>query len=349
MSTRILFLAAQLQPFLVSGIRSLLENYEVEIIVYCRNDNQNLLLDLPSDKRLKVFLYPDEPDTFFWNEIKSFNPQIVFCAGWMYLRYLNWCKALRNYGAKTICAMDTQWKGTLKQKVLTLVAPFTIGKYFSYAWIPGSRQMDYAHRLGFKDDCILKYLYAPDTHLFQQSYSIFKQKQFRTFPKRFLYVGRIEFHKMGNLLTAFCSLSKDELNGWELQLIGDGSMSGNRLVQNPFIQIQKSLPQQQLMEIASYGGVFCLCSSDEPWGTVVQEFSAAGMPLLVSKQCGSSDHFMEGNGIVCDGKDVESIKKALLRFISLSDEQLFEMSAKSHLLGTSTNSDVWAKELMRLA
>ncbi|MES2477947.1 MAG: glycosyltransferase [Bacteroidota bacterium] len=349
MYTRILFLAAQLQPFLVSGIRSLLENYEVEIIVYCRNDNQNAMLDLPSDKRLKVFLYPDEPDTFFWNDIKSFNPQIVFCAGWMYWRYMNWCKALRKDGAKTICAMDTQWKGTLKQKALILIAPFTIKKYFSYAWIPGNRQMDYALRLGFEDDYILKYLYAPDTRLFQQAYSVFKQKQFHTFPKRFLYAGRMEFHKMGNLLTAFCSLNKEELNGWELQLIGDGSMSGSHLLQNPFIQIQKSLPQQQLMEIASNGGIFCLCSSDEPWGTVVQEFSAAGMPLLVSKQCGSSDHFMNGNGIICDGTDVESIKNALLRFISLSDEQLFEMSAKSHLLGISTNSDVWAKELMRLA
>ena len=349
MSTRILFLSVQLQPFLISGIRSLLKNYEVEIIVYCRSDNQNSLLELPSDKHLRVFLYPDEPDTFFWNDIQSFNPQIVFCAGWMYLRYMNWCKALRKNGAKTICAMDTQWKGTLKQKILTLIAPYTLRRYFTNAWVPGNRQMDYAQRLGFKDDCILKYLYAPDTQLFQQSYSVFKQKQFSTFPKRFLYAGRMEVHKMGNLLTAFSNLGKNELNGWELQLIGDGTMSGNLLLKNSFIQSQKAMSQQQLMEIASKGAVFCLCSSDEPWGTVAQEFSAAGMPLLVSKQCGSSDHFIEGNGIICDGTDIESIKNALLQFISMSDEQLFEMSAKSHFLGIRTNSDIWANELMRLA
>lgn len=348
MPTRILFFAAHLQPFLLSGIKVLLQKYDVQILVYAERRESYHILDIPSDPRFRLCTYNDEPDTFFWNEIKGFNPQIVFCPGWMYFKFLSWCKALRKNGAKTICAMDTQWTGAFRQRLLTWLSAFTLMKCFSHAWVPGDRQLKYALKLGFDKSKVITHLYAPDTDLFQKAYDAFKQPSSVSFPKRFIYVGRMENHKMAALLAAFTTINREQLDGWELYLIGDGSMSGNHLINSHFVHYQKSLPQKQLVDIASKGGVFCLCSADEPWGTVVQEFSAAGMPLLVSSQSGSSDHFINGNGILCDGTNIESIKSGLLQFIAMTDVELFEMSEKSHLLGISTNSSVWAKELMHL-
>lgn len=349
MSIRILFLAARLQPFLVSGIRALLHKHEVEIILYCQHPDNVELFDLPEDQRLRIFYYNNKPDSFFVHQIESFHPQIVFCAGWMYHRYLLWCKSLVKTGARTICAMDTQWLGNFKQRLLTWLSPFTLLKCFSHAWVPGERQREYAIRLGFDEKNILNNLYTPDTYLFQKSYALFKENNHQIFPKRFIYVGRMQTHKVAYLLKAFAGIEKGLLKGWELHIYGDGPLSSSEWLNSPFVYYQKAVPQKILAELASNGGVFCLCSYDEPWGTVVQEFAAAGMPLVVSKQCGSSVHFLKDNGILCDGTDVEDIKNALLQIIALNDSRLFEMGEMSHQLASATNSIDWSIELMSLA
>ncbi|MFA6152033.1 MAG: glycosyltransferase [Chitinophagaceae bacterium] len=348
MPTRILFLAAHLQPFLAAGIRSLMTDNDVEIIIYCEKRDENRLIDIQPNSQLRIFTYDYEPETFFWKTIDAFKPDIVVCAGWMFWIYTSWSKALRRNGAKTICTMDNQWKGSLKQKLLVLLSPFTIKSAFTHAWVPGKRQEDYAIRLGFAAGKILHHLYAPDTLLFDKAYQDFIKSELKLFPKRFLYVGRLEDHKVKNLLLAFRSLTEAERGAWVLNIIGNGSLENSSLLQHPSIVYSGSLPQQQLVKLAAQNGVFCLCSADEPWGTVVQEFSAAGLPLLISKQCGSSDHFLSDNGFLCDGKDVQSIKSCLINCIKTSDTDLFQMSKSSHQLGMCSNSVTWANELMRL-
>ena len=349
MPTRILFLASQMQPFLVSGLHNLLQCHDVEVLVYAEHTENMELLGIRTDSRLRVFLYHYDPDPFFWDEVQKFNPNIVFCAGWMYRRYMSWCRSLRQNGAQTICAMDTQWNGSLKQKIWTTLSPFILKKSFAYAWVPGKRQMNYALKLGFSEANILNDLYAPDTELFEHSYFAAKQNLNNQFPKKFLYVGRMESHKVMNLLKAFTALSNTELNGWQLQLIGNGALANHPLLRHPSIIYQNALAQKQLVGIAEHKAVFCLCSIDEPWGTVVQEFAAAGLPLLVSKQCGSSEHFLDGNGLLCDGTDIDSIKQTLLQYINMDNQSLLDMSERSHELGITSSSKTWAAQLMRLA
>jgi glycosyltransferase involved in cell wall biosynthesis len=348
MPTRILFLASQLQPFLISGVKCLLQDFDVEILVYCQHKEENNLLDIPKDSRLHIFLFHHEPDTFFWNDIKHFKPQIVFCAGWMFRQYLSWSNALRQQGAKTICAMDTQWKGSLKQKLLVWAAPFTVQKYFTHAWVPGKRQKEYALKLGFSESQLLNHLYAPNTQLFAKACTVFKQNGNTIPSKKFLYVGRMEPHKVLHLIQAFLAINSSELNHWQLHLVGNGSLENEAYLNHPSVFYQKSVTQVQLLEIAAQNAVFCLCSIEEPWGMVAQEFAAAGMPLLISKQCGSSEHFLSENGIICDGASIESIKKGLLTFIQMDENRLKSMSEKSHQLGIQSNSETWAKELMSL-
>ena len=348
MATRILFLAAHLQPYLVSGINSLLSQYDVEVLIYAADRPENKLLCFSPDARLKLLTYESKPDTFFRKEIELFKPDIVYCAGWMFGIYVRWCSELKKSGVKTICAMDTQWKATLKQRVMVLLSSLLIHKAFSHAWVPGIRQEQYALRLGFSLSNILRFLYAADTTLFTQSYLSFLNSKTSIFPKRFLYVGRLEPHKLSNLLEAFHSLSDAERGLWHLQIVGNGSLESSSLLQHVAIDLLPFLPQIELQKLAEHAAVFCLCSADEPWGTVVQEFAAAGMPMLLSQQCGSSAHFLDRNGFLCDGSDVASIKNGLLKMISSSDQALFEMGITSHQLGSASNSDTWASELMGL-
>jgi glycosyltransferase involved in cell wall biosynthesis len=346
MSHKFLFLAAELQPFLAAGLRSLQARQpDAEILVYCRNVAANKLLNVVPGKRLRVFSYDNEPEPFFWETISDFKPGIVWCAGWMFPRYVSWSRALRKAGAKTICAMDTQWKGTARQHLLTLAAPFTLQPAFDYAWVPGKRQEQYALKLGFPGSGILHHLYAPDTQLFGDA---FKKQAASGFPKKFLYVGRLEPHKIKNLVSAFCALDEQQRAGWRLQLIGSGSAEPDTTLKHAAIDVSPARSQQGLLPLLQQKGVFCLCSSDEPWGTVAQEFAAAGFPLFLSRQCGASEHFLDSNGLLCDGKDTESIKSGLLSFIALSEKNLGAMSKRSHELGISSGSDTWAAELISI-
>jgi glycosyltransferase involved in cell wall biosynthesis len=342
---RVLFLTAQLQPFLCACLAELVASTDVQVLVYTQqSDPLGLLSSL--DNRIRVVMYESRPHAGFRKSIEEFDPQMVWCAGWMYKEYLRWCRALKLRGVKCICAMDTQWKATPRQYALLTLARPLLHTAFSHAWVPGPRQHEYARRLGFKEADILKGLYAADVRLFAaaaaRSTNLCSQMPF---PKRFLFVGRFVPHKLSPLLLAFQRLTVGDLNGWRLELIGSGPLFDDPLMDHPAIFVRPAMSQQALANEAAKGGVFCLCSTDEPWGTVVQEFCAAGMPLVVSRQCGSSELYVRNNGILCDGSDPGNIARALLEMTLLSDEQLYAMAAESARLGRLPDVVAWVEAL----
>lgn len=351
MSTRILFLAANVQPFLASGIATLLQEYNVTVLLLCNQDNPDAPLLPEPHPQLKVLQYDRKPDASLAAEVFDFKPDLVYCAGWMHTRYLEWCYRLRKREVVTICAMDTQWKGTWKQRLLSMLSPLLSGFVFSHAWVPGSRQEQYARKLGFNAACIIDSLYAPDTALWAGVYTRKENTAEATAIKEFLYIGRLEPHKLKNLLLAFRRLSPEERQGWQLRLIGRGSMLHDPLLQHEAIHVLDFMPQQELVAAIAATAAGCLCSSDEPWGTVIQEMAAAGLPLIVSRQCGAQPHFVtdKENGFVCDGTDPGSIRKALLQMIACDGATRAEMGKISHQRGTSSNSHTWAASLMSLA
>jgi len=351
MSDRFLFLAAQLQPFLVSGLRSLLAKEGTQVLLLFDRANEEAPLEPEYHPGLKVFSYRHEPDPVFWDQIAAFRPDVVFCAGWMHTRYLGWSRELYRSGTRTICAMDTQWQGSLKQRLWCLGATLLLRKCFSDAWVPGMRQAVYARKLGFAEDRIHDGLYAPDTELFIQAYDHFRGRNNAGFPKTFLYAGRLVPHKLLPLLVAFCSLTEAERQGWQLLISGNGPMEAHPLLQHPAVRRYSFLGQPALARLMSEGGVCCLCSSKEPWGTIVQEAACAGMPLVVSTQSGGQPHFLEEgiNGFTCDGTDNNSIRKALLKVIGSSPEALFALSDASHQKGRVPGSADWARVLQEIA
>ena len=95
---------------------------------------------------------------------------------------------------------------------------------------------------------------------------------------------------------------------WDLVLLGDGPLRGEiekavhslgldgRVVMPGFVQYE-ALP-------AYYGlaGAFVLPSTFEPWGLVANEVMAAGLPVLLSRECGCAENLLRegGNGFAFD-------------------------------------------------
>jgi glycosyltransferase involved in cell wall biosynthesis len=111
----------------------------------------------------------------------------------------------------------------------------------------------------------------------------------------FLFVGRlVEAKGVDVLLRAFQEAAPD-LDGWRLRLAGDGplraeaELAARRLP----IEVLGSVPFGHIAEEFGRADVLVLPSRHEPWGQVVPEAMAAGLPVLSSDAVGAADHFVQ--------------------------------------------------------
>jgi glycosyltransferase involved in cell wall biosynthesis len=97
--------------------------------------------------------------------------------------------------------------------------------------------------------------------------------------------------------------------------------------------------------------VFVLASSFEPWGMVVQEFAAAGFPLILSHVVGCAPAMLEEgvNGFSFKANDSADLKGAMLKMMSKSENDLKNMGQRSVELAMATDAVHWSKTLSVLA
>lgn len=349
MSPKILFLAANIQPFLLAGVKALIEMYDARVLIICWPISSNSPTAFYQHPNIS-YLIKNKNEPEIYQKIQYFNADIVWGAGWMDSHYLKWAKMSKKAGKPVVMAMDTQWRGTIKQYINFLCAPFFLKKIYSHVWAPGPMQYKYANKLGYSGDKLLKGLYTVDTNLFANYYhAVLPQKQ-AFYPKQLLYVGRLIPHKIENLLIAFSSLSENERNGWGLMLVGNGDTIYKSKFENAHIIFKDFMHQNDFFDVISQSGIFCLTSTKEPWGMVIQEFAAAGLPLLISSQCGAKYSFLADgkNGYLCDGTNPADIRRQLKKMIDLSPLELFDMGKYSHQIATITHPEMWAVELMKV-
>jgi glycosyltransferase involved in cell wall biosynthesis len=346
-SPKILFLAANVQPFLLTGIRSLIKNYNAKVLVICRPVSKSAPNQILIDDNIQ-FIFKENNKAAIQKSIWEFEPNIVWAAGWMDKDYLTWIKKLKPIPA--IMAMDAQWFGTLRQHINVFLAPIRLKPIYDYVWVPGVPQRIYAKKLGFSDAHILEGLLTPDITLFSKAYEDNKAAKALHYPKAFLYIGELLPQKVENLLQAFTTLKDEELDGWKLIVIGKGALENDIRLRAPFVDYRGFIQQPALVNIFKKAGVFCLTSTSEAWGVVIQESAAAGMPLIVSKQCGAHSSMLRDgdNGFLCDGESIADIQEKLKMMIALPSSELLKMGEKSHKIGAATNPDLWAKTLMKV-
>lgn len=273
--------------------------------------------------------------------IEKINPGIIICSGWMDKDYLKlvkpWFKKI-----PTVITLDTHWRGDLKQRLATFIAPFFLTNRFSHAWVPGEIQATYAARLGFKKENIKRGFYCCDLNRFNAIYERTFSSKKEAFPKRFIYAGRYyEFKGIGDLWQAFIELQEEHPNEWELWSLGTGSLLP---VQHAKIRHFGFVQPRDLEPLLGECGVFILPSRFEPWAVAVQEFASAGFPLLLSNEVGARESFLEEgkNGYCFDKENTAEIKKSLKKIISLKVTDLVSMSEHSHRLAQKINPEQWS-------
>ncbi len=349
MSTNILFLYTELSGYFLSCIKALTEAYdaEVHIVRWPVNKEAPFKFTLPTG--VKVYDKQQYSRQQLKGLAQEINPDLIFCSGWLDKDYLAVARSFHKR-IPILVGLDNHWYGNPKQQIARLVAPFTLQRIFTHAFVAGEPQAIYARKLAFAPERIMQGYYSANVPAFHEQYMQSLAVKSKSFPKRFIYVGRYVPQKGLDILwQAFIELQNEQPNEWELWCLGTGPLEQNS-TQHPKIKHFGFVQPDQLKDYISKTGVFILPSLFEPWGVVVHEFAAAGFPLLCSDKVGAASAFLKPgvNGYIFKAGDVVSLKNALKSVITKSDKELLQMGEESVSLALQNTPAIWADKLMRL-
>ncbi|MDX1909089.1 MAG: glycosyltransferase family 4 protein [Bacteroidia bacterium] len=280
---------------------------------------------------------------------KRLNPSLVYTVGWLDPGYLRLSRQIRQDGIPVVCGIDTHWRGDLRQQIAVQVSPWRIKPCFSHMWTPGLYQYEYARRLGYAREHILPGLYCADVAAFEAAGRAALPAKTQQYPRQLLYVGRfVEVKGVRQLYEAFTSLTDTERNGWTLSLTGAGPLR-SQLPETRSVQVRDFVQPEDLPGLAQEAGAFILPSTFEPWGVVMHEFAAAGLPLLASHACGAATAFIRAgyNGWTFSGTP-ESLRAALVALFQTADHTLLRMGQRSQALSHQITPESWAATLMQV-
>ncbi len=283
-------------------------------------------------------------DSLF-EDSKKYDPICVVSSGWVDKGYNKVCLTYRKFNIPTLAMSDTQWRGG-KQWLNRLLSPIRHKRYFDYIWGAGILQFDYARKLGFKADRILLNCFGGDIDTFGK---VSIKDKINNYPKRFLFVGRfVEVKAIDVLLKAWASI--EDKKGWSLELIGDGPLKEQFKAMYPNVIIKDFMSQDELANAAQNAGCFVIPSRFEPWALVIQEFAAAGLPIIATKQCGAARHFVLNNynGFTVEAEDVSALSQAMKKIMMRSDSELIKMSTNSRQLAFTVTPETVADTLISI-
>ncbi len=303
---------------------------EMKVLQIARNEQSRAALAASADGTAPVYTYNYELlFDRYWEEIglsertkalfrqaAAFKPDVINLTGYYdpaQLLLLVWAKAR---GIRVIMQNESteadQQRGGLKEQLKQWIFNQCDG-FFCF----GSQAADYLFQFGVSPGQILLRKNAVDNKALLTAYSKAlpgrrnEQERLGLRPNNFIFVGRLaETKNLPLLLTCFAEARKQAVKEqeWGLILLGDG-MERERLEQviNTLnladqVRLLPGRPWYRIPDILALSNVLVLPSRSEPWGLVVNEAMACGLPVIVSDRCGCAADLVQDdrNGFVFD-------------------------------------------------
>jgi len=191
--------------------------------------------------------------------------------------------------------------------------------------VPGVSSMRYLEALGVQEQLILKAPNAVDNDLFARLAQAAREERERVrsgykLPERFfLYVGRLVPSKgVFDLLDAYTSLQPEIRDAVGLVFVGDGEAEAELTrrgshIQRGEVRCLGFAHREQLPEFYGLADAFVFPTHTDPWGLVVNEAMACGLPVIATSVAGCvPDLVQDGwNGLVVPAGEVAALSKAM--------------------------------------
>lgn len=344
---KIAFLYTELAGYFMACIHELKKEADVLIIRWPVNKEAPFNFDFSG---IECWEKSDFQEEQLLKKITDFQPDLLYCSGWMDKDYLKVAKHFRKK-IPVLVGMDNPWFGNIKQRIATLIAPPKLHRHFSHAWVAGEPQAQFARRLGFKEDKLLTGLYSADYEQYNTYYQRTIEEKKKNFPKRFLYIGRyVAWKGINEMWEGFVKANQQNGNAWELICIGTGELFEN----HPKLPHVKHIGFVQPKDFEPYlrqTSIFVMPSKYEPWGVVAHEMAIAGYPMIISEKAGSSSAFLQANqnGILLKNINSENMAFAFSEMMQLNQAKWNKMSDISRELASEITPEKWKNTLLKLS
>lgn len=338
---RIAVLHSRLSPHMAACFRTLRAEYDVELLVVRIPPADNAPFD---DRHFDWINQLYDRGSLSTEDmtamLDSFSPDAVFMSGWFDQGYLSVARTMREQNVLVVAGSDEQWTGSWRQQGARLIAPWYLHSAIDVLWVAGERQRQFARRLGFRGAQCWDGVYACDWEQFTTGRT-------GSLPRAFLFVGRYIRRKGIDLLVdAYATYRERVSDPWPLLCAGSGEEEA-LLKKQEGIDNRGFTQPDALPSLMKAAGAFVLPSREEPWGVVVAEAAAAGLPLICSEACGSAVHLLRDryNGYIVQSGSAEHLAHCLAAMSRASDEERLRMGARSHELSKQYTPTQWADTL----
>ncbi|MCX6972986.1 MAG: glycosyltransferase family 4 protein [Verrucomicrobia bacterium] len=306
-----------------------------------------------------------------FQELDKIQPQAVVIAGWGTAdarACLAWCK---KNGAKAIVMSETRaadgrrvwWKEWIKSRLVRKFDGALCGgeshkRYLIKLGIPAER---IAAGYNVVDNALFFNKAKRDREVFQSSVGEAKSASYFLASNRFVKRKNLE-----RLIQAYAKYAESFHQGgveniWPLVLLGDGELRGDLLALCGDLGLQFANSGQagnlklnsyklktskefglvvfsgfrQIEELPGFyagAGAFVHPALEEPWGLVINEAMASGLPVLSSRNVGAAEELVvDGEtGYLFDPMNIEEMANAMSKVAGMNQEERLTMGRAAY-------------------
>ncbi len=245
--------------------------------------------------------------------VRQQAPDAVVLSGWNVRGYKRLPFAPALVDARFALSMDNQRRYNLCQAAGKVILRRFL-KRIELLFVPGERSWQLAKYFGVDEARIIRGCAFGHDH--DQFSPLWQERSASPsgWPRQFLYIGRyIATKGIPDLLTAYTSYRKAVDDPWPLACCGMGPLAGE-IEATLGVKNLGFVQPDAIREVLLSSGALILPSRREPWGLVIQEGSAAGLPVIVTDVCGAGTELVRplSNGLIIPTANPAALSEAML-------------------------------------
>jgi len=309
------------------------------------------------------------PFSFKWNPtvvrmLEAFRPDVVVLSGYVQptiVRAARWC-VTRDVPYAVVCETSCRsttcqgWRWHLRRGALAWIV-----RKMAFGLPVGTEAADYLRRFGPTEAPMHAFPNTPDTSAISIEVNTVRQAYLDASVRAafgigedadiVLFAGRfIDAKRPMDAVAAFERIEEHVRNA-VLVMVGDGPLmpglvdraKGRNVVFTGWVRDPVSLAR--LMAISR---LLVLPSRHEPWGAVVNEAMAAGLPVIASDRVTSAVELVDDgvNGYLFPVGDVDALSRCILACLSLNEVDRAQLSAAAQRTATLYGHEFAATNLI---
>lgn len=276
------------------------------------------------------------------------KPDMVVFSGWSHRPFVQLTRDSRLRSAKFVMASDAPLRLDFRQWIARLKIGALLRRVDAIV-VPGERGFQLMRYWKVPARKVARLVYGID----YDAYAAVADARWSPgyeWPRRFLFVGRYAAIKgIDTLVAAYRIYRQSVRDPWPLTCCGTGPLKS--LLENiPGVEDRGFVQPAHLPAEFARAGVFLLPSRLDPWGQVIVEAAASGLPVICTQACGAGAENVRDyhNGILVPAEDTHALAQAMV-WMHEHGDLLPRMGRESQHLASAYSAQRWADNQIELA